>query len=94
MRDEKIRITPDQIIISGMYPHTNGNTYHFTIEIDRDGGDHELVYATAMPKGERVTDRDIRKTLAHCAAVYFGQWCEAGLIRGQEAVGWTYRINY
>ena len=29
MRDEKIRITQDQIIISGMYPHTNGNTYHF-----------------------------------------------------------------
>jgi len=88
-------ITEDKIIVVGMYPHINGHTYQYDLEIDRDGGDTRLTYVSLWdyPKIP-VTSREILKTLAHAAEHMRSVWIEDGTIFGTEAADWTYKITY
>ena len=88
-------VTEDKILVIGMYPHVNGYTYQYDLEIDRDGGDTRLTYVCLWDNPEiPVTSREIRKTLAHAAEHMRSAWIEDGTIYGTEASDWTYKISY
>lgn len=88
-------ITDDKVVVIGMYPHVNGYTYQYDLEIDRDGGDTRLTYVSLWDNPEiPVTSREIRKTLAHAAEHLRSAWIEDGTIYGTEAADWTYKITY
>ena len=91
----EIDITDDKIVVIGMYPHVNGYTYQYDLEIDRDGGDTRLTYVSLWDNPEiPVTSREIRKTLAHAAEHLRGAWVEDGTIFGTDVVGSSYTITY
>ena len=89
------QIIEGKILVIGMYPHVNGHTYQYDLEIDRDGGDTRLIYVALWENPEiPVTSREIRKTLAHAAEHMRSAWIEDGTIYGTEAADWTYKISY